>query len=90
MVHSSTGDSLIVEFGRQELEDMVLNKDEALSRLRFRSTPLEGNDCAHIEGEKVLAINKSQFKSHLCDAKVEKVLICSLIYSELPWNQAII
>lgn len=71
---SSTGDSLIVEFGRQELEDMVLNKDEALSRLRFRSTPLEGNDCAHIEGEKVLAINKSQFKSHLCDAKVEKVL----------------
>ncbi|KAM1352951.1 hypothetical protein ACFX2H_032490 [Malus domestica] len=71
---SSTGDSLIIEFGRQELEDMVLNKDEALSCLRFRSTPLEGNDCAHIEGEKVLAMNKSQFKSHLYDAKVEKVL----------------
>nr|XP_011466578.1 PREDICTED: uncharacterized protein LOC101292719 isoform X2 [Fragaria vesca subsp. vesca] len=70
---SSTEDSLIVDFGRQELEDMVLNKDEALMRLRFRSGPLQGDDCSHIEGEHVLAIHKSPFKSYLYDAKVEKV-----------------
>ncbi|XP_062004180.1 uncharacterized protein LOC133721551 isoform X1 [Rosa rugosa] len=70
---SSTEDSLIVDFGRQELEDMVLNKDEALTRLRFRSAPLQGDDCSRIEGEHVLSIHKSPFKSHLYDAKVEKV-----------------
>ncbi|XP_050379465.1 uncharacterized protein LOC126796781 [Argentina anserina] len=70
---SSTEDSLIVDFGRQELEEMVLNKDEVLTRLRFRSAPLQGDDCSHIEGDHVLAIHKSPFKSHLYDAKVEKV-----------------
>lgn len=87
MFHSSTKDSLIVDFGGQELEDMVLNMDEALTRLRFRCAPLQGDDCTRIEGEHVLAINKSQSKSHFFDAKVEKVLICSLIYLQLPWNQ---
>lgn len=71
---SSTKDSLIVDFGGQELEDMVLNMDGALTRLRFRCAPLQGDDCTRIEGEHVLAINKSQSKSHLFDAKVEKVL----------------
>lgn len=71
---SSTEDSLIVDFGRQELEDMVLSKDEALMRLRFRSTPLQGDDCSHIQGEHVLGIHKSPFKSHFYDAKVEKVI----------------
>ncbi|XP_008241204.1 PREDICTED: uncharacterized protein LOC103339646 [Prunus mume] len=71
---SSTKDSLIVDFGGQELEDMALNTDEALTRLRFRCAPLQGDDCTRIEGEHVLAINKSQSKSHFFDAKVEKVL----------------
>ncbi|BBH06103.1 sequence-specific DNA binding transcription factor [Prunus dulcis] len=70
----STKDSLIVDFGGQELEDMVLNTDEALMRLRFRCAPLQGDDCTRIEGEHVLAINKSQSKSHFFDAKVEKWL----------------
>ena len=87
MVHSSTEDSLIVDFGRQELEDMVLNKDEALMRLRFRSGPLQGDDCSHIEGEHVLAIHKSPFKSYLYDAKVEKVSICILNYLSLTGNR---
>lgn len=71
---SSTKDSLIVDFGGQELEDMVLNMDGALTRLRFRCAPLQGDDCTRIEGEHVLAINKSQSKSHLFDAKVEKLI----------------
>ncbi|PQM37561.1 hypothetical protein Pyn_11267 [Prunus yedoensis var. nudiflora] len=71
---SSTKDSLIVDFGRQELEDMVLNTDEALTLLRFRCAPLQGDDCTRIEGEHVLAVNKSQSKGHFFDAKVEKVL----------------
>lgn len=65
---------------------MVLNKDEALMRLRFRSAPLQGDDCSHIQGKHVLCIHKSPFKSHFYDAKVEKVLICILIYIQLPWN----
>ncbi|PQQ06835.1 uncharacterized protein Pyn_32962 [Prunus yedoensis var. nudiflora] len=70
---SSTKDSLIIDFGGQELEDMVLNMDEALTLLRFRCAPLQGDDCTRIEGEHVLAVNKSQSKSHFFDAKVEKV-----------------
>jgi hypothetical protein len=89
LVNSSTEDSLIVDFGRQELEDMVLNKDEALTHLRFRSAPLQGDDCSHIQGEHVLCIHKSPFKSHFYDAKVEKVLICILIYIQLPWKVGI-
>ncbi|KAM3688899.1 hypothetical protein ACJW31_09G005800 [Castanea mollissima] len=72
---SSAEDGLLIEFGSQELEDMLLQDEEALTCLRFRSTPLQGDDCTHIEeGEHVLATHKSQFKSRLYDAKVEKVV----------------
>ena len=78
-VHSSAEDGLLIEFGSQDLEDMLLHDKEALTRLRFRSTPLQSDDCTHIEeGERVLATNKSQFKSNFYDAKVEKVHILSL------------
>ncbi|XP_059463461.1 uncharacterized protein LOC132192206 isoform X3 [Corylus avellana] len=66
---------LLIEFGSQDLEDMLLYDEEALTCLRFRSTPLLGDDCTHIkEGERVLATHKSQFKSNFYDAKVEKVV----------------
>ncbi|XP_062166480.1 uncharacterized protein LOC133872864 isoform X2 [Alnus glutinosa] len=66
---------LLIEFGSQDLEDMLLHDEEALTCLRFRSTPLQGDDCTHIkEGECVLATHKSQFKSNFYDAKVEKVV----------------
>jgi hypothetical protein len=78
-VHSSAEDGLLIEFGSQDLEDILLHDEEALMRLRFCSTPLQGDDCTHIEeGECVLATNKSQFKSNFYDAKVEKVHILSL------------
>ncbi|XP_017977942.1 PREDICTED: uncharacterized protein LOC18597782 isoform X2 [Theobroma cacao] len=71
---SSSGDSLIVNFGRQELDDMLLQKEEVLMHLRFRSMPLQVDDCFHIdEGERVLADRKSQFKILFHDAVVVKV-----------------
>ncbi|XP_022766186.1 uncharacterized protein LOC111311073 isoform X2 [Durio zibethinus] len=71
---SSSGDSLIVNFGSKGLEDMLLKKEEVLMHLRFRSMPLQVDDCCRIEeGEHVLAIRKSQFKSLFHDAEVEKV-----------------
>ncbi|XP_021289291.1 uncharacterized protein LOC110420340 isoform X2 [Herrania umbratica] len=71
---SSSGDSLIVNFGSQELDDMLLQKEEVLMHLRFRSMPLQVDDCFHIEeGERVLANCKSQFTILFHDAVVEKV-----------------
>ncbi|KAK9290883.1 hypothetical protein L1049_009062 [Liquidambar formosana] len=72
---SSTGVGLVVDFGSQDLEDMILNNEEALTRIRIRSVPLQGDDCSRIdEGEHVLATDKSQFKSLFFDAEVEKAL----------------
>ncbi|XWS55681.1 hypothetical protein CRYUN_Cryun09bG0021800 [Craigia yunnanensis] len=71
---SSCGDSLIVNFGIQELEDMPLKKEEVLMHLRFRSMPLQVDDCCRIEeGERVLANRKSEFKNLFHDAEVQKV-----------------
>ena len=53
---------------------MFLDKEEVLTRLRFRSVPLKGDDCYHIEeGDHVLATNKSGLGSLFYDAKVAKV-----------------
>lgn len=72
---SSNGAGLMVHFGSQNKEDIVLNKEEVLVRVRIRSVPLEGDDCSCIEeGEQVLASDKSQLKSLFYDAKIEKVL----------------
>ncbi|OMO66242.1 hypothetical protein CCACVL1_21252 [Corchorus capsularis] len=71
---SSSGDSLIVNFGSQEMEDMVLKKEEVLMHIRFRSMPLQFDDCCHIEeGERVLANYNSKSKNLFLDAEVEKV-----------------
>ncbi|OMO97172.1 hypothetical protein COLO4_14830 [Corchorus olitorius] len=70
---SSSGDSLVVNFGSQEMEDMVLKKEEVLMHLRFRSMPLQFDDCCHIEeGERVLANYNSKSKNLFHDAEVEK------------------
>ncbi|KAL6336744.1 hypothetical protein AAG906_036058 [Vitis piasezkii] len=72
---SSTGFGLIVDFGSQDLEDIISNEEEALARLRIRSVPLQGEDCSLIEeGERVLATHKSHFKTLSFDAMVEKAL----------------
>ncbi|XP_057970227.1 uncharacterized protein LOC131159375 isoform X1 [Malania oleifera] len=72
---SSTGVGLVVDFGDQEPENMILDKEEELSCLRFRSVPLQGGDCSHIkEGDRVLASHKSHYKTLFLDAEVEKTL----------------
>lgn len=71
---SPTECGLIIEFESQDFENMLLHDEEALECLRFRSVPLQGDDCSRIkEGEHVLAAHKSQFRSCFYDAKVEKV-----------------
>lgn len=72
---SSFRRGLLINFGSQEPEDMILTEPEVLERLRFRSIPLQGDDCSHIEqGKHVLAAFNSHFPECFYDAKVEKVL----------------
>ncbi|XP_030529031.1 uncharacterized protein LOC115739878 isoform X2 [Rhodamnia argentea] len=72
---SPFGRGLLIDFGSQEPEDMILTEPEVLKRLRFRSIPLQGGDCSHIEqGKHVLAACESQFPDCFYDAEVEKVL----------------
>ncbi|KAK8961304.1 hypothetical protein KSP40_PGU022125 [Platanthera guangdongensis] len=63
---------IIVDFGNGD-EDLLYNKEDALSRLRFRSTPLQGDECTNIkEGDHVLALQKAQSKSLFVDATIEQ------------------
>ncbi|XWS67041.1 hypothetical protein CRYUN_Cryun05aG0252400 [Craigia yunnanensis] len=56
---------------------MLLKKEEVLMHLRFRSMPLQVEDCCCVgEGERLLANRKSQFKNLFLDAEVQKVHFC--------------
>ncbi|KAI0498291.1 hypothetical protein KFK09_021532 [Dendrobium nobile] len=72
----SSGDpntGIVVDFGTDEEEDVICNTEDALSRLRFRSTPLQGDECTNIkEGERVLALQKTKSKSLFIDATIEE------------------
>ncbi|XP_071907699.1 uncharacterized protein [Coffea arabica] len=71
----SSGVGLIVEYGTNDTDDCIVTKEEALSRLRIRSTPLHGDECSLLrEGDRVLATRKSPPKSLFFDAQVEKPL----------------
>ncbi|KAK9010196.1 hypothetical protein V6N11_036709 [Hibiscus sabdariffa] len=71
---SDSGESLVVDFGSHELEDMLLKKEEVIVRLRFRSMLLRVDDCCHIEeGVRVLVNHKLHSKNLFHDAAVEKV-----------------
>ena len=63
-----------MEYGTNDTYDCIVTKEEALSRLRIRSTPLHGDECSLLrEGDRVLATRKSPPKSLFFDAQVEKV-----------------
>ncbi|XP_071912486.1 uncharacterized protein [Coffea arabica] len=71
----SSGIGLIVEYGTNVSDDCIVTKEEALSGLRIRSTPLHGDECSLLrEGDRVLATRKSPPKSLFFDAQVEKPL----------------
>lgn len=65
---------IIVDFENLNEEDIIRNREEALTRLRCRSTPLKGGECIHInEGERVLAMYKGQSRNMPFDAVIEKL-----------------
>ncbi|XP_077213162.1 uncharacterized protein LOC143848176 isoform X2 [Tasmannia lanceolata] len=71
---TSSGSHIIVDFGSSNSEDVISSKEEALARLRVRSTPLQDGECFHIkEGDHILAMHKTRFRSLFFDAEVEKV-----------------
>lgn len=65
---------LILDYGENGFEDIIVNKEEAISRLRVRSVPLQGDECSEIQqGDHILATQQSESKSLFFDAEVEKV-----------------
>ena len=67
---------IIVNFENSKEEDIISNREDALARLRFRSTPLQNGECSHVkEGDCVLATYKDQFRSMFFDAVIEEVLL---------------
>ncbi|PKA61892.1 hypothetical protein AXF42_Ash008724 [Apostasia shenzhenica] len=68
---SSSRTGIIVDFGSGAEDEFIYDQKDALSRLRFRSVPLQSDDCVHIkEGEHVLALQKTRFKSLFYDATI--------------------
>nr|XP_010937660.1 uncharacterized protein LOC105056962 [Elaeis guineensis] len=64
---------IVVQFESCNQEDIISDREDALARLRFRSTPLEYGECSHIkEGECVLVMRKGQTTSLFFDAVIEK------------------
>lgn len=74
MLHcSSSGVGILVEYSddNSDPDDIILSTDEAVARLRIRSTPLEGLSCSTVQqGDRVLAKRNLFF-----DAEVTKVKI---------------
>ncbi|GFQ07043.1 protein sawadee homeodomain homolog 2 [Phtheirospermum japonicum] len=71
----SRGLGLIVEYEDNHSEEVIAEKDEILTRIRVRSTPLQGNDCSSLrQGNRVLAARSSGVKGVFCDALVEKAV----------------
>lgn len=63
-----------MQFQSCEMEDVVLHKEELLTHLRFRSTPLRVGDCSSIvEGEAILAARNLKPDERFFDAEVERV-----------------
>ncbi|KAJ8754055.1 hypothetical protein K2173_001953 [Erythroxylum novogranatense] len=72
--YRSTGDGLVVHFESSVSGVVLLKKDEVLTCLRFRSVPLQGDECSCIkEGDHVLASRDTGLDNLFCDAKVKKV-----------------
>jgi SAWADEE domain len=74
---SEANASIIVAYENSgEEEDMIESREEGLSRLRFRSAFLQGDECSRlVEGQCVLALHDGDASSSnlFFDAIVEKV-----------------
>ncbi|KAM0953564.1 putative SAWADEE domain-containing protein [Dioscorea sansibarensis] len=64
---------ILVGFKDYSQEDSIFNKEDALTCLRFRSSPLRGVECLQVkEGECVLAMHKAHCRSLFFDAIILK------------------
>ncbi|KAG8376880.1 hypothetical protein BUALT_Bualt09G0110100 [Buddleja alternifolia] len=71
----SRGLGLIVQYGDNNVDEMIGDKEGVLARIRVRSTPLQGDDCSFIQqGDHVLATQNTSVKDGFCDARVEEVM----------------
>ncbi|XP_072976453.1 uncharacterized protein [Typha angustifolia] len=71
---SSATLGVILDFVNCNEEDIISTREDALARLRFRSTPLQGTKCSEMkEGELVLAMHEGQSRILFYDAVVEKI-----------------
>ncbi|KAL5710914.1 hypothetical protein ACHQM5_021423 [Ranunculus cassubicifolius] len=71
---TSSRSGLIVDFGSGDSNKVIFTKEEALTRLRIRSAPLQGDDCSCIKkGEHVLASQQTESGNLFFDAEVDKV-----------------
>lgn len=70
---------ILVGFKDYSLEDTIFNKEDALTSLRFRSSPLQGVECLQVkEGECVLAMQKLYCRSLFFDAVILQVFFPSV------------
>ncbi|CAA0836415.1 Unknown protein [Striga hermonthica] len=70
----SSGSGLIVEYEDGHSQLVIADKEEILSRVRVRSTPLQGDDCSSLEqGNHVLAQSPLS-RNVFYDARVEKAV----------------
>ena len=70
---------ILVGFKDYSQEDTIFNKEDALTCLRFRSSPLRGVECLQVkEGECVLAMHKAHCRSLFFDAIILKVFFFSM------------
>ncbi|KAL5992009.1 hypothetical protein ACLOJK_012922 [Asimina triloba] len=70
---TSKGAVLLVDFENNDSASVISNEKEAFSRLRLLSLPLQDGACLHVkEGDNVLAMHKTQFRSLFFDARVMK------------------
>lgn len=72
---ASTSFGLIVDFGSEDSEEVIITEEEDLKHLRIRSVPLLGDECLNIkEGEHILAGQEALSGILFFDAEVKKVL----------------
>ncbi|XP_041999056.1 uncharacterized protein LOC121748645 isoform X1 [Salvia splendens] len=70
----SRGQGITVLYGNN-LEEVIIDKQEIFARIRVRSIPLQGDDCSSIrKGDHVLATESSHVKGVFYDARVEQAI----------------
>lgn len=74
LICSPTDGGLVIEFGNNGFQDILVSDKEAMMRIRVRSIPLQDDDCTLIKpGDRVVVNQNSESDTGFFDAEVEKV-----------------